>query len=105
MTQERLIGTITIAGEAINLIETEYGDGSSAVIAQTEAGEPYGTLSVNPGPEAGIEAGVIAVKTWSENASWWQTAAISGLFLLTGRQVRFGDLVAPLWQIWRPVEA
>lgn len=100
--RQEILGSITVAGEQIDLVLLRYGDGRPAVRAVVAAtGEPYGTLSVNPGPDVTLPEGAIAVKTWSENAPWWQAAAMSGLFLITGQTLQLGGhgAVAPVWRI------
>ena len=99
MPTERLIGSLVIDGESIDLIETAYADGRLAVVARETSGLPWGKLSVNPGPEIAVPAGTFAVKTWSENGSWWRIAEASGLFIPTGTVISIGDLAAPLWRI------
>ena len=102
MSEGRTLGHITVDGEVLDLVLLAYADGRPAVRAVVAAtGEPYGTLSVNPGPETALPYGSIAVKTWSENAPWWQAAAVSGLFLPTGQTLRMGSFgsVAPVWRI------
>lgn len=102
MADGRILGSITVDDEDILLVLLKYTDGRPAVRAEVAAtGEPYGTLSVNPGPEVDLPAGTIAVKTWSENASWWQAAAMSGIFMITGQTLRLGGhgAVAPVWRI------
>ena len=97
-----MLGQITIDGEQVDLVLLRYADGRPAVRAVVAAtGEPWGTLSVNPGPDTALPEGTIAVKTWSENASWWQAAAMSGMFMITGQTLRLGnfDGVAPVWKI------
>src|SRR5664279_1036269 len=101
MADGAILGSIAIEGEQIDLVLLRYADGRPAVRAVvTATGEPYGTLSVNPGPTVTLPEGTIAVKTWSENAPWWQAAAMSGIFQITGQTINFGDFgaVAPVWK-------
>lgn len=103
--EPKTLGQITVDGDLLDLVLLAYADGRPAVRAVVAGtGEPYGTLSVNPGPGVELPDGCIAVKTWSENAGWWQAAAMSGLFLLTGQTLPLGnfDSVAPVWRILDP---
>lgn len=98
MNQEHILGQITVEGEPITLVRTSYADGRPAVIARSVDGA-YGVLSVNPGPSVELSENCIAVKSWSENAPLFAAASVSGLFMPTGRQIRLGHGVAPIWQI------
>lgn len=98
----RILGSITVDGEILDLVLMHYADGRPAVRAVVAAsGEPYGTLSVNPGPDVALPEGAIAVKTWWENAPWWGIAALSGIFLPTGETLNLGNFgsVAPVWRL------
>jgi hypothetical protein len=99
MRTERRLGSIIVDGESIDLIETSYADGRTAVLARDAEGRPYGQLSVNPGEGATLSPDTIAVKTWSENASWWEIAVASGLFSPIGVALPLGGGNAPLWRI------
>jgi hypothetical protein len=94
---ERLITTLEIGGEQVDLLETAYADGAIAVTARTRAGEPYAVLSVNSGQP--IAPGCFVAKTYSENEAFAAAAMASGAFTDTGLRVRVGMAAAPIWTI------
>ena len=97
MGPEIKIGDILIDGEIVTLFATAYATGSLAVIAQTEDGMPYATLSTNLDPPLSAESGLFAMKDWSENATISAIAAKSGFFQPQGYDdMRTG---AAIWSI------
>jgi hypothetical protein len=92
-----LIGTITLFGETVNIIEARYTDGAPAILLEDEDGGPYATFSTNF-DGANLADGEVLVKTWSENDMLRQPMLDTGLFEDTGRRVPNGFVNAEVWR-------
>lgn len=92
-----LIGTITLNGETLNIIEARYTDGAPAILLEDEEGDAYATFSTNLDDTNRAE-GEVLVKTWSENEDLRQPMLDTGLFEDTGRRVPNGFIEAEVWR-------
>ena len=80
--------TITLDGEKLALEIGTYVDGTMAIQAMCEDGEPYATVSTRLAiPPA---AGCFWLKDWSENEPISQAMLGDGTIVLTGRVVSSG---------------
>jgi hypothetical protein len=92
-----IIGTITLYGETLNIVEARYTEGAPAILLEDADGGPYCTFSTNL-DGANLAAGEVLVKTWSENEDMRQPMLESGLFEDTGRRVPNGFIQAEVWR-------
>jgi hypothetical protein len=93
----------------VNVLRATYGGpkGPTAIVLQTDDGEPLATLSVNSyKPECSqnstdLPADCFYVKAWSENGTLAEEARTSGLFIERPDMplAEMGFVTAPVWQI------
>lgn len=93
----------------VTVLRGSYGSATdpTAILLQTETGEPLATLSVNMyRPECSRDSGELPadcffVKHWGGNESIADDALASGLFALREDlgEARSGYVAAPVWQI------
>lgn len=95
----KTLGRIKLFDELVDVKEASYQKGrGTAIVLETEHGEPYCTFSINiPGLE--LDEGEIAVKTWFEHEPLRQPMLDSGLFVDTGKRARTGHAVAEIWRL------
>lgn len=84
-------------GEEVFVKLRQYDNGRPAVTVESVEGYPLATLSTNL-PQHKLDDGEFFVKTWSENASIAAAAKASGLFLDTGKTVKSGFVIVPIWR-------
>jgi hypothetical protein len=88
---------IEVMGEVVAVKETVYARGGTAIVLESEQGEPFGTFSVYvPGLE--LDEAEFAAKTWGENFTLRQVMLDTGHFEDTGRRVETGHTVAEVWR-------
>jgi hypothetical protein len=88
---------IEVMGELVAVKETAYARGGTAIVLESEHGEPFGTFSVYiPGLE--LDEAEFAAKTWGENVTLRQVMLDTGYFEDTGRRVDTGHAVAEVWR-------
>lgn len=99
------IGEFDLLDMTLTLRLAAYHGGRIAITAFQSDGSRWGVLSVNL-PDERFEPREFAVKTWSENATWFEAAIGSGLFVDTGRRIATGGhgAVAQVWRILTPEE-
>lgn len=79
----------------VELEEQKYMDGSTAITAIEDSGEPFGVMTVCvPGTQ--LNENEILVKTWSENV--WVSQLLGKGFTDTGRRVKTGYVEAQVWK-------
>lgn len=95
-----VIGQVSTTYGLADVVLGRYANAALAVQLIATDGEPTGVLSLNIPEEAeSLNPGEFFAKTYGENESIAKQAMESGLFEDTGRTVRCGYLVLPVWRI------
>lgn len=89
--------TIELMGEQVEVKETVYARGGTALVLESPCGEPFGTFSVYV-PHLELGESEFAAQTWSENALLREPMLATGLFEDTGRRVQSGFATAEIWR-------
>jgi hypothetical protein len=97
LTQEILM-IVTVEGETIHLIQRLYPNGRFAIEGVYNEYESYGPLTVNIVNES-LGQDEFFIKTWGGNEEFADVAMATGIFIDTGRIVKTGFVVAPVWKL------
>lgn len=89
---------LTVFGAQVKIVETSYPGGAPA-IQLVDGEEPFYMLSCNV-EAASLNDGEFALRSWSQNEQVVSAALHSGHFADTGRRVKTGGVVTPIWR-WR----
>ena len=87
---------------SLKLVNHTYSQNGRIAVEAVDAAtdEPFGMVTVNI-PEVCLEHDEVCVKTWSGNAYWVPQvlAALKDKWVPTGREVRTGFVMAPVYKI------
>lgn len=89
--------TIQVMDEQVEVKETVYARGGTALVLESACGEPFGTYSVYV-PDIDLAESEFAVRTWCETAQLREPMLATGLFEDTGRRVPCALETAEIWR-------
>lgn len=92
------IGTMNSAYGLLTVLMTQYVGGGTAIVLETDRGEPMGKLSLfDTLSSPNLPSNEFVVKTYSENSALANDAIASGLFEDTGLRTPISNF--PIWRI------
>ena len=85
-------------GEDLFLEFQKYADGMGTAITIVDENEqPYSVLTINM-PNVQLESNEFIIKNYSENEGMADTVFATGWFEDTGKKVRAGFALVPIWR-------
>lgn len=91
------IGTLVVDGEEIDILHTQYKNGTIGLQLMDDEG-PYATFTYGL-PGVALAEGEFLAKAGAENESLRQPMLDTGLFVDTGRRVESGFIEIEVWKM------